>query len=889
MSIFERLSEWLPWVRTRRGDELAEELRTHLAMAEADRVARGEQPADAAANARREFGNTALVRELSQDQWRGPGFWFERLSQDVRFALRMLRRSPVFTAVAVACLALGIGANAAVRSWTEGIVHHPFPGVREQDRLVAIAGTVKGSVEDDEMSWPDFIDLSHGTTAFDAFFVSKITGATLTGGDRAERLVGQLVTANYFDAIGVRPMLGRGFLPGEDVGRGAHPVTVISYRLWRDHFGSNPQIVGSTINYNSAPHTIVGVTPPEFLGTFVGYAMQFWVPASQQAVFDPSGYKLDDRSARWVEGFARLSPGISVSAGQAEVNVVARRLEAQFANDDRGRGVRIFPLDQNPFDNAKTLEPMLRVGSIVAGVLLVIVCANIANLLLVRALARGPELTVRHALGASRGRLIRQLVTEGVILAAIGTVAGLFVAYISRNTLGLFFAPRGGVNLVFGADYDWTVVGATVALGLGSTTLFALIPALHSTRADLAFALRAAAPGAIRGGQRGRLRAAIVLVQISLGVVLLIGSGLAIRSLRGLLRANPGFSSARVTTGGINLFVAGYDTARAHRFEDDLLRRVRAIERIGAAAFATNLPFSTRPYDNGPIAVDGYAPSRDERPTADYNAVTPGYFATLGIPLRVGRDFAASDADTSAPVAIVSRAMGERYWPNTSPIGRRLQLRGTWMRVVGIVSDIKYRSLTQPASMLFYVPLAQQRSTAVSLFFRPDGTNAVRVVPAVVAAIHEVDPNVSPYEFVTLREQIDRSTSGQQIMVTLLTLFGTVALCLAVLGLYGVISYVVSQSTRELGVRLALGATPSQLLALVVSSGLRLALTGVALGILTALVTTRLLGDLLFEVSPRDPVVFGSVIAVMIGASLASCLLPAWRASRLDPTRALRA
>ena len=888
MSIFERFAELLPRTRARRSDELTEELRTHLAMAEAARAARGEQPADAAASARREFGNRSLVHDMARDEWAGPGLWLERASQDVRFALRMLRRAPVFTVVAVSCLALGVGANAAVRSWTEGIVHHPFPGVRDQDRLVAVAGTVKGSADYDDMSWPDFMDLARGTTAFDVFFVSKITGATSTRGDRAERMVGQLVTANYFDAIGVRPVLGRGFLAGEDVGRGAHPVTVISYRLWHDYFDANPRIVGSTVNYDGVPHTIVGVTPPEFLGTFVGYAMQFWVPASQQAVLDPAGYKLDDRSARWVEGFARLAPGVSLAAAQAQIDAAARRLASAFPNEDRGRGVRILPLDHNPFDNAQTLEPMLRVASIVAVVVLLIVCSNIANLLLVRALARRSELTVRRALGAGRWRLIRQLSTEGFILAAIGTAAGLLVAYASRGALGLFFAPRGGVKLVFGAAFDWRVVAVTIAIGVGSTLLFAVVPAVHATRQDLASALRAAAPGAIRGGHRGRLRSALVLVQIGLGVLLLIGAGLTVRSLGELLRAEPGFSTANVTTGAINLFAAGYDSARARRFEDDLLQRTRAIGGISQAALGRNLPFSTRPYDNGTITVDGYVPSRDERPTADFDAVSPGYFATLGIPLLAGRDFSASDTGASVPVAIVSRAMAERYWPNTTPVGRRLQLAGKWMRVVGVSENIKYRSLMQRPTMLAFVPLAQRRSTAVSLFLRTPAAGKGRVVPAVIGAIHEIDPNVSPYEFLTLREQIDRSTSGQQILVTLLALFGSVALVLAAVGLYGVISYIVSQSTRELGVRMALGATPSQLFTLILSLGLRLTVGGIGLGIAAALGTTRLLGDLLFQVGPRDPTVFVGVIVLMTAASLISCLLPSWRASRLEPTRALR-
>ena len=815
--------------------------------------------------------------------------WLERLEQDLRFGARTLRRSPVFSGIAVICLALGIGAHAAVLSWTNGIVHQPFPLVRHQERLVAIAGTVKGSESGlDEMSWPDFMDLARSTSAFDAFFVSKITGATLTGGDRAERLVGQLVTANYFDAVGVRPVIGRGFLPNEDIGDGAHPVTVISYRLWQDRFAGDPGVIGSIINFNGRPQTIVGVTPDGFLGTFVGYAMQFWSPASQQRVFDPTGYKLDDRSSRWVEGFARLKSGVSIGAAQAQVTAAARRLELEFPNADRGRSVRLFALDSNPFDNAKVLKPILRIGTLVAVLLLVIVCANIANLLLARALARRSELSVRRALGASRARVLRQLMTEGLILAVLGTGLGLLLAYATRNMLGLFFAPRSGATLVFAARYDWRVLATTIAIGLGSTLIFALAPALHLSRLDLASSMRAAPPRSVLGGH-SFVRSALVVLQVCLSVLLLVSTGLVVRSLGRWLAADPGFSTTNVTTTAIGLYAAGYDTSRAHRFDDELLQRTREIGGVTSSALARSLQFATAPYENGPIMVDGYQPAKDEQPTADFNAVSPDYFRTLGIPLLSGREFNAADADTSAPVAIVSRALAQRYWGTESPIGRRLQLRGQWMRVVGVAADMKYRSLSESPGLLFYVPLAQRRTTGVYLFLRTVSNGAaVRIAPALVSAIHSIDPNVSPYEILTMREQVNRGSSAQRILVTLLAIFSGVALFLAVIGLYGTISYLVSQSTRELGLRMALGARPAELLALVMSSGLRMAFIGVLLGVMVALGTTRLLGDLLFGVSPRDPLILFGVSMIMAVAAALACLIPAIRAMRLDPVRALR-
>lgn len=867
--------------------EIARELRDHIELDAEALHATGINPQLAGAGAQRLFGNVGLTQEDTREAW--GSLWLERLLQDVQFGVRMLRRSPVFSVIAVLCLAIGIGSNAAVAAWTEGIVHHPFPGVKDQEQLVVVAGSAKGASGFAEMSWPDFSDLSRATTAFSTFFVSKIAGATLTGGERAERAVGQIVTANYFDALGVRPILGRGFVRGEDVGLGAHPVVVIGYRLWHDRFKEDPGVVGATLSFNGVPHTIVGVAPEPFFGTFVGYAMQFWVPMSQLPVFDPSGNRLEDRTFRWIEGFARLKPGVSVAEGQLQIDVAAERLAETNVNEDRGRRIQIFALRENPFDNSQELRPMLRVGSLVAFVVLLIVCANVASLLLVRALARSGELAVRRALGAGQLRLTRQLVTEGLVLATLGTAAGLAIAYAARNVLGLFFPPRGGVDLVFAADLSLRVLAFTVAIGLGSTLLFALVPALQTTKVDLAATIRAAAPGAI-AGSRGWMRGSLVLVQVCLSVLLLVGAGLMITSVRRLLTADPGFETTKVTTTAVNLFAAGYDTSRAHRFEDDLLQRLGRMPGVSSAALAGSLPFATRPYNNGPIMVDGYASSKDEQPTADYNSVTPGYFKTLGIPLLAGRDFASADADTSSPVAIVAQAMAQRYWAGASPIGRRLQLRGTWMRVVGVVGDIRYRSLTQKPAMLLYIPLAQIRSTAVNVFLRtPQRGAATHLAPEVSNVLHAIDANVAPYEVLTLREQVNRSTSGQQIMVTLLIMFGGVALFLAAIGLYGMISYMVSQTSRELGIRAALGATPSQVRSLVMSSGLRLSLAGGALGILVAMGTTRLLGDLLYRVSPYDPVVFGSALVVMTASATLACLVPAWRASRIDPVRALRA
>src|SRR5256712_7723287 len=382
--------------------------------------------------------------------------------QDLRFGFRMLRRSPGFSILRILCLTLGIGANAAWCSWIEGFLLRPYPLVANQDRLLAVAGTDRGTTGTNDVSWPDFLDLERNCTLIDAFIAEKITGTTLSIGDRAERAPGSIVSANYFDAIGVHPILGRGFEPGEDSGRNAHPVTVISYQMWQERFHGDPEILGKTQILSGLPHTIVGVAPNGFYGTFVGYAFQFWVPASMQAQFDAGAYKLEDRGARWIEGFVRPKPGVTLEQAQAEMSAVATRLETDYPDTNRGRGIRLFPLWQTPFNNAGALLPTLGVALVVVSAVLLIACANVGNLLLVRSFARQHEMTVRLAVGAGRGRLVRQLLTEGLILSALAAAGGLVVANWGRNALALLVPPRGGVLLRRPGELDWPGLPLTV-------------------------------------------------------------------------------------------------------------------------------------------------------------------------------------------------------------------------------------------------------------------------------------------------------------------------------------------------------------------------------------------------------------------------------------------
>jgi putative ABC transport system permease protein len=799
----------------------------------------------------------------------------------------MLLRNPGVSILAILCLTLGIGANAAVFSWIEGILLRPYRLVVDQDRLLAVTGTNRGTPGSDDVSWPDFLDLQRSCTLVDAFIAEKITGTALSIGDRAERAPGSIVSANYFDAIGVHPMLGRGFEPAENAGRNAHPVTVISYQMWQDRFRGDPAVVGKTQVLNGLPFTIVGVAPKGFYGTFVGYAFQFWVPASMQAQFDAGVYKLEDRGARWIEGFVRVKPGVTIEQAQAEMSAVAARLEAAYPNTNRGRGIRLYPLWQTPFNNAGALLPTLGIALVVVLSVLLIACANVGNLLLVKAFARQQEMTIRVAVGAGRGRLVKQLLTEGVILSVIAAAGGLVVASWLRDALALLVPPRGGVTLQLPGELDWRVLALSGGVCVISTLLFGLVPAILTSNIDLAGALRSQSGGVVGAHGRSWVRSGLVLVQMSLSFVLLVGAGLLIKSVQEVRHASPGFLTEGVLTTSIDLFTAGYDPQRAKIFQDELIDRIQALGGVESVAWSRMTPFTYRSYSSAPIAVDGYDAPADQQPTAEYNEVGPGFFATLGIPLVEGRDFTRADNEAAPLVAIVDETMASQYWRGADPVGRRVQVRGRWMQIVGVARAAKYGNLLETPKPFFYVPQRQNFSATAALHIRT-AQGPASMASSLVREIHALDANVAPAELITMREQVDRTTASQRIAVTILGVFGGLALVLAAIGLYGVMASTVSQSTRELALRMALGASTADLLRLVMSKGLALTAGGVILGAAAALELTRLMGYLLYKVSPRDPLAFGAAFLVLTIASLAACFVPAWRAARTDPLHALR-
>jgi predicted permease len=582
-----------------------------------------------------------------------------------------------------------------------------------------------------------------------------------------------------------------------------------------------------------------------------------------------------------------LSPGVNRAQGEAEISAVAQRLALEYPETNRGRGLTLLELWRSPFNSAAILLPVLAITLVVAGVVLLIACANVGNLLLVRSFARRQEMTIRAAIGAGRTRLLRLLVVEGLVLVTLASAAGFAVAEWCRNVLVLFI-PSQGVPLNLSAQIDVRVLGFSAGVCVFTAFLFVLMPALQMRNLDISSGLKQETGGII-GKERwtSRLRSALVLGQVSLCFVLLVGEGLFFRSLIGMYEESPGFSTQDVLNASIDLFAAGYDDNRGKAFQDRLIDDVRSFSGVQSAAFSRVAPFSYRGYSSGSIFVEGYQERPDEQPSVEYNEVGPDYFATLGIPLRSGREFNRQDNETSLLVSVVNQTFADRYWPGRDAVGQRFQLKGRWLQVIGVARNAKYRSFIEEPKAFAYLPLRQAYSGQVMLHIHT--RQAAETFAATLAhEVHSLDANLAPSAVITMDEQVRMSTSAQRMAVTLLGVIGALGLLLAIIGLYGVISYAVSQRMREFGLRIALGAASSDLLKLVVSLGIIPTIGGIALGVCVSLELSRLISGLLYKVRPHDTASFVFAAVVISIASGVACAIPAWRAVRADPVTALR-
>ncbi len=805
------------------------------------------------------------------------------LMNDVRYGARMLAKCPGFTATAILILGLGVGANATIFSWVEALLMKPLPGVAAVDRLVSVHGTTR-TRRSIGISWPNFTDLRDAKPA-------GIAGMTAHRGvpinvrttGEPERAWAELVSADFFDVVGVLAALGRALVPDDDRAPGVSPVVVLSYDYWQRRFGGDPSVVGSPILVNGRPFTIVGVAPEGFRGAMAAVQIDVWVPMMMQEVV-MAGDRLTARGNAWLDVVARLAPGATVAEAQAGLSVAAAQLATAYPDVNEDYGVALYPLWRDPSSATAIMAPVLGLLVAVVGIVLLIACANLANLLLARGAGRQREVAVRLALGASRRRIVAQLMTESAMLALAGGAAGLAIAAWTSRLAGAFVPPTP-LPIVTEASLSPGVFLFGVTLALGATIVFGLVPALQASRPELVPSLKETL-GAIGSRRRAWIRATLVVAQVSLSVVLLVGAGLFVRTLENTQHADVGFDLENGLLASIDLLPAGYDQARGTTFFEALRERVSAVPGVTSAALARDIPLKLWGGSDTSAEIEGYEPAPGEEITVFYDRVSPGYFETMGIDLLGGRVLAATDTEGSARVAVINETMAKRYWKGQDPVGKRLRL-GEWATVVGVVRDVTHTTVGAPPVSFVYLPVYQ--------WYRPDTTLVVRTAGdpiAVAGPIREVvrslDPNLPLFDVQTMAEHRDLAMFIPRLAATLLGAFGVLALLLATVGLYGLLAFAVSQRTPEIGVRVALGAHRGDILRLVVGEGLRLAAIGVALGLAAALVAAPLLASQLVGVSARDGASYAVTSLVLIAAAAVACYLPARRAAGVDPLKALR-
>jgi predicted permease len=881
--------------------DLDTELRGHIDALTEEHVRRGMTPDDARHAARREFGGMEQTKE-SYRELRGLPF-FETLSQDLRYASRMLVRSPGFTAVTVLTLALGIGANTGLFSLVNAVLLGNLP-VRNPQELVVVKYTDSRSQQaEEDFSYPMYQALRDKNTVFASVLTRSGVNFNASYGGQSERAVGELISGSYFETLGVQPFLGRLIGPEDDRTPGAHPVAVLSYGYWQRRFGSDPSIVGKNITLNDNPIRIIGITPAGFYGTEMARNPDIRVPMMMATVFRPvPANRLQNPRHRWMTVLARLKPDMTVPQAQASLDILYHQvLEAELrelgagvnAHDrDRALASRIqLEAGNQGFAHLRVeMERPLLLMFSVTGIVLLVACANLANLLLARNAKRKQEISVRLAIGAGRGRLIRQWLTESLLLSVLGGCAGIVIAYWAKTALVGFLPAEFAANIR--APMDLRVLSFGFLASLGTGLLFGLAPALQLSQTGLSIALRNDAPSIASGERLFSLRSALIFAQVALSLPLLIGAGLFLHSLRNLRGVNTGFVKGNVFLANLNPAMNGYPQERIKALYDDLLARVRTMPGVRAASLTTASVISGG-WDQEGVKVEGYQPGPDENMSPNAAVISPGYFATMGIPLVAGRDFTEQDTASRPKVVIINETMAHYFFGKKDPLGKKISTeedpKAPFDReIIGIVKDAKYVRLSEAPRRHFYAPMAQEpRLFDMTLQVRT-ADDPEKIGDLVRAQVHNLDANLPLYATTTLEIQIDDSLTQERLLTWLSSLFGLLATLLASIGLSGVVAFSVARRTREIGIRMALGAQPSDILRSVVSHMVVLVATGMAVGLAAAFALSRLLGSMLFEVRPADPLAFAGACVLLGGVAAFAAYLPAQRATRVDPVNALR-
>jgi putative ABC transport system permease protein len=795
---------------------------------------------------------------------------------DLTFAIRQLLKHPGFTAVAALTLALGIGANTAIFSVVNAVLLHPLP-FAQAERLVWLGGWA-GNDKEQGVTPADFLDYREQSRSFAhlAASVSETVPVNLTGSGEPERLHGGLVTANYFELFGVTPALGRTFLAEADQ-EGGNRVVVVSHGLWVRRFGADPSIIGKPITLDGRNFTVIGVMPPQFQ---YPPGAELWQPfgftASPESAFR-------SRQFHMLRPVAKLKPGVTLAQAQSEVETIARGLQALYPKTNANQSLFLMPLQERVVGNAR-LTLLVLLGAV--GCVLLIACANVANLLLARAAARQREIAVRAALGAGRGRIVRQLLTESLALALLGGMGGALLATWGVSVLVALSA--GNLPRADEIGISASVLAFTLAVSLLTGLLFGLVPAWQSTRLDLTEALKAGARGGGVGRQRHRALSLLVVGEMALAMLLLIGAGLLVNSFARLQKVSPGFDEKNVLTVRMDLPNPYAQPERKATFFEELQQRVAALPGVEAVGLVTELPLARQSADFN-FRVEGRPPTDHEQsPHADIRNVNHDYFRAMRIPLLKGRSFTQAEVHDNAHVILISELLAQRFFAGEDPLGQRLRLSSLNQQpyeVIGIVGDVRHRGLDIELRQAIYFPTL--RLGYANLVIR-GVTDPASLANAVRKAVMAIDPNQPVANVKRMEEWVADSVAQQRYRTLLLSVFSTLALLLSVVGIYGVVSYAVTQRAREIGLRMALGAERWNVLSLVIGQGMKLALKGVSIGAVAALALTRVMRNLLYEVSATDPLTFSSVAIVLIGVALLACLVPAHRAATVDPMEALR-
>ena len=811
----------------------------------------------------------------------------DMISHDLRYGWRMMLRRPGFTIAAVLMLGLGIGANVAIYSWVEALLLHPMPGVADADRFVVLTGATRAR-NDLSTSWPNFVDIrTQRPASIEDLVASRNLALNIRTHDEAQRIWGMLVSANYFDVLGVKPALGRGFLPEDDRAPEASPVAVFSHAYWQTHLGGDPSILGRTVQLNGRAFTVVGIAPPRFRGHAAALGFDVWVPMMMQKTV-MAGDRLGDRGTRWLQVLVKRKPDVSLARAQGDFDVIGRNLAAADPGSNPPgdeRRLLLSPLWRAPGTAAGVLLPLLSLLMAVVAVVLLIVCANVANLLLARAAGRQRETAVRLALGAKRSRIVQQLLTENLLLAAAGGAVGAVLAFWTADLLKTFIPPTGPLAI------DTTMNGRALAFAmlatLGSALVFGLAPAWQGSSSNLVTSLKDGAATLSSSPRKTRLRHALVAAQVALSLMLLVSAGLFVQTLRNAQTLDVGFSTRSGLLASVDLLPAGYDEPRGTALFRELLRRLRDVPGVQGATLTRTLPLNLGGGSDTFVAIDGYTPAGNEALTAYYTQVGSDYTRTLGVRVIEGRDLSDRDAGGGVNVGLINETMARRYWSGRRAIGGKIRTMGRDVEVVGIVADGKYATVTEPPRNFMYLSVQQWYRPDTSLVVKTDG-DPVAVLPAVRRAIREIDPNLALFDTRTIAEHLDLALFVQRIAATLLGGFGALALLLATIGLYAVVAFGVSQRTPEIGMRMALGATRADIVGLVLKQGLWVTLVGVVLGVAGSLAVTRLFKSQLVGVGATDAASFAATCTLLLLVALAATYLPARRAASIDPLRALR-